>query len=1091
MREDKNTVTCEECGDKLPVGEGKNPLKVLSGHKLWCRPGTKTPAFQTAWVVRLRRLQEKRMRHHRSMSDGEDVMETDNDVHLANPEVSCPALVEHDVFSSMECGLENSSPPRIADIDGRLRAAEKLAAKTDIWLSQLRDCPSIQEGCQLEGTREDCRLAKRKEAIERFCEIQAEFNLKTRVTKRILAWVNKYLVLPGEPKFSLPPNAKEASRPAEEHILPHIPTQTDVVCFGKGLPSSPVGGYHCNLTYCDPLSIIARRVVAILHRYGRTAFQVASASSEYETAQQSELLRKADRLIGDPEALIVPIKICADGAHMRGNGLHHITPIMASVIHRYAFEDHTYPDLVTCVIPQGSKLNSSLHHGILDALFGPLRSLYNKMKQFYVLLNNQKIRCYPIIYRMAMDMPMVATCSLTKLSRPAVQSYPCQQCLTKGGSRSYFLPPALPASYRTEAEMVKIAMDESNHAGRQLYCLRRIGEPMFIGMCPFDTRGVFLLVAADGLHAFQGMWFRGIANLALYAFYKHKDMPNGEESDNISEAVSLPPNERINQYEEGSSVDFANESSSSDSEFDYLPSSGDESENDSSTASDEEGVCEDTSDEEGFRRPPGDRGDCNLGLKRRRTNENLGVLAIGDVAKRITTILGSQRGQALVARADRLVRTLQQSKGTDAVPMRHYNVLRQLSKIQEHRYSLGHLMCMMAIIGCDTSRASMGKRFRQLWLAVACKCIRVYALLYQRRPTTEGLRKASKLIDQLLGAVEELEQAIGFEWWPPKKHLLLHFPDMIRLFGRMRLFDTAEGENGISIIKHCYKTISNRDIMNHFEAPLLERMDDQCVASLMAAAKSNKNGGGPSPSTPNGLWSLHKNPFARSIRFKMWSSSGSVVLHSEPSCWPATTFPLKFDEPRSETMEALKRATRKYMESKYFADIAKPSGLEFELYYHAAAKKVDASAGNMTICASNARYGRPRYDFISYKDSRRYGQLIALASIEIDRDRQAVAFISALQSGVHRDSNGRVCPCIDFDGILIHGRTRRVEDGSRAIECVPLSDIDERVTAFEDTSADRKRPSSYSDDNISRTWPHGEWYFIVAASTFHGVEHYN
>jgi hypothetical protein len=1114
-------IKCTKCGHILRIRDGQNVIKTLAGHKTWCNPRTNPPfVYQDPSISIFSRFLEMKRNSNEPASKliGADTHQDgrsseSRNVHILQEHVEASEVyppnkqicIRPDISpiqpipnSSMESSnsLESSQhltfeQHGLSDIDGRLAMAKSIAIQTDVSLSTFTNYPPDMDS---EAVAELSLSEKRESAIEGLREIRAEFKLRTRVMKRLVAWVNKFFVPADQPKFSLRRSIQERrgkgrnerNQAEGKNQLPSISPQTDVILYGKGLPGSPSEGYRYELVYCDPLSIIARRVVSILHRYGRSAFEVSSASSDFGTAQQSELLRKASRQLADPSALIVPVKVCADGAHMRGNGLHHVTPIMISVIHRDSFKEHTYPDLVTSVITHDSgsmkKLNPSLHHGILDALFGPLRSVANRMKSFVIMFHGAEIRCYPMIYKLAMDMPMVATCSLTKLSRPAQQFYPCQQCLTPGRNRGYFLSPTEPVSYRLESRMLEMLVNDSRHVDRQKYALRRVGHPMFVNMCPFDSRGIFLLAAADGLHAFQGMWFRGIINLALYSFYRYKDMPEATADGHPEESLSLPPDDVINPRRLTCTKNLISESSSSDSEFDYLPSN--------SLSSTQENVSDDgtRSDDTAFtgdeRQPPESDEDVFTNHK---MNRGMGALAVGDISKRINEILRSQRGQALVAKADRLVSTLRKSKGSEAVPIRHYNVFKQLTKIQEHKYSLGYLYSVMAIIGCDTSRGMMGKSLRKQWLSIACKCIRIYALLYQCRPTTEGLHAASSLIREVLSATEQLEQMIGFEWWPPKKHLLIHFPDMIRMFGRMRLFDTAEGENGISNVKRCYNTICNRDVFHNFQRPLLERMDTQSRLQQMAIhlnTFSNRLN-----QREDLSWKLHAAPFKTSVRFKILNERESVLLTREQSSWPLDIFPLKADEPLVTTVESIESSLTKYITYK----VPRGTGATAALSYHAAAIRFDENSVSTTLCASNVRYGRLRHDFVSYRfhDSIRYGQIITLASLEIGTKREVVAFVSVLQTDRHYDISQQVCRCIDFEGILIHGRVRRIANGSKAIECIPLTDVLERVTVFQDTSADWRAPSAGDVGSASRLWPHGEWFFIIAPDTFKGVERYN
>jgi len=178
--------------------------------------------------------------------------------------------------------------------------------------------------------------------------------------------------------------------------------------------------------------------------------------------------------------------------------------------------------------------------------------------------------------------------------------------------------------------------------------------------------------------------------------------------------------------------------------------------------------------------------------------------------------------------------------GASYIPLRRTNVLDQVSKIQEHQYSPGILLMIMVLFASDRSEFGLGK-LRKCWLQVASDVILLYTRLYQKQPNPDILLKVRECQAKLASSVEVLIQSMGSDmrWDSPKRHASLHFPDMIEMLGRIRIFDTAEGESALASLKSTYQKISNRDIKSYLR-PLLLKEEENDILGCLSENKSAK-----------------------------------------------------------------------------------------------------------------------------------------------------------------------------------------------------------------------------------------------------------
>jgi hypothetical protein len=1108
------TVRCPKCKSELYVGNGmKNVKRVIGGHRAWCKPRI---SHGNVYQTLMRSLNETECPSGAvAQTDSQDhVSQPDNnlenshygnvgqpDDHLEDPPCE-NADRQNSALENQACGNVSRPDDHFEDqrcsIDVRTTGYKDpdLVGHTQ-WTVANRLEQAMQASIAADTyycyRKEHVQSTENEDVIEnQFMRIVSDFQLQPPCTKRIARFINKNFVSRDHQTLML----GRQHRTEEDQL--RLPIRSGIIYYGMGLPSAPLQGIPYAITYYDPMSLIARRATEILHKFGREAFSIEKEPiNSFETAQHSKLLAKAARFFGDPEGLIIPVKIHADGAHLRGNGMHHRTPLFVSIVHRYLFEEPVFPELVTVIKPiEGSQStaqmrNPSLHHAVLDALFGPVRNQneeilsanpISRVQNITISFNRVKIRCYLVVFKLSLDMPMIATCSLTKNSRPMEQRFPCQQCLLPGKTKAYFLAPADALKYRIETDMLRFIYRPGFEEQRKVYNLRRLGQPAFINMLPFDKRGIFLLAAADGLHAFKGMWLRSIVNIGLYTFYLH-GLREFDDSDEENPAIphsdsdtslALTKNGRPSK-ESRLTIDF-----------DYYPSDLEGSENEASvSARSSDGMESWPSDsEDGMVCAAPQSDSSRRGSMQLKRSRNDGLMKIGNIPDRVRAILNTKRGRELVSRASRIHADLMNRKGSMSIPIRRRSLVQQITKLQEHKYSLGLLLQLMAIVGCDDSAGMMGVQYRRLWLNVAAKCIRIYALLYQRQPTSRKLLDSSILIKEILSDMQILEETIGFVWFPPKKHLLLHFPDMIKEFGRMRYFDTVDGESAIKYLKRCYSSISNRDVYENFEKPLLERTQELSLKRIRKIAVCSRV-----ENRSNISWRFVGSKQGRSAdSLDFTYDFTNVVLNKEK--WHSPGFPLKKDEHKEALLCSIQNALLRYIQRSTFSSVGIEGPFCGLLFVEKTAVRTDEQGNNMTTSATESRYGYRRYDFVSYKYGTdvRYGELIMLATMCFDEQERSLAFINAFQTSSHVSACKLPCRCSDFQGVFTHARVRRWKMGMKAIDCVDIGCIKERITGFLDLKAEWQPP--FSDSVDDRLWPHAEWYFLVNPDVFVGVETY-
>jgi hypothetical protein len=922
-----------------------------------------------------------------------------------------------------------------------------------------------------------------------FWEIVQRNSLSVSCTNEIVRWTNSYMLKEEFQPFRL--GRLDRLLNDINDVVGKINVETrNVYVAQKLLPIIPAG-IPVQIHFRDPLKLIARITSDILHRFGKQVFDISDESSCFEYAQDALYLRQARSKLAedhDEPFLIVPFRIHADGIHMRSNGLHLVSPLLISVVHRAMDSDGWKPQIVT-TLPSAeaacrfakemdpafptlskqdsTKLSRSLHHGILHYLFQSVLLVTHGKLPFYIWLNGERIRCFPLLYKYCMDMPMIAACSLTAKSTPAVQERPCQQCLARGKSESYYFSAG---DYRNEAAALEYCLEAAPayNSERQRLNLSRLGLPVFAFMNPFHEHGVFLLAAADGLHSFKGLWFRKLVSFALDAMYVNSKRG---ESDDSSRAPSS-----IQVFLQTTAVERYDDVEPEGGHFEDLLVEAVESESDS--CAEEDGI-------EHIRTSIiADSADGSL-------------LRIKDPAKRATAILRTVRGRKLQAAALDMMRECSTRRGSSHIPFRHISVLEQVSKLQEHKYSLGILIQMVCLVTADKTENGLGC-FRTSWLLVATKCILLYARLYQRKPSSEDIQKARQLSNELCVAARKLVNEIGIRWEAPKIHSTHHFPDSIQTFGRMKLFDTADGETSLSDMKTIYKTLSNREIWK-CTTPFLEKAEERAVVSLMSSwariAKGNHGVSHKSPADGNDM-EVQVSSQAKHVKGKtdvvleLLYLGHSMALYDrcsdEHEAKRPKKLPGKLDVPITCDTAVFWTSFLKAIQL-FVKNTGAPVGSRVKMVQYNTAISTETAE---LFAACNMRYGKEQFDMVAFralsKNEIRFGLCACIFELEISPPQSSATMFcdSVVFLRPMRLHEGLPCSrCLDVCEVVLHMRTYTGSD--RYLECVPVSAVVERVTAFKDVNACWQEV-----EEQMYVYPKGRWYFALKPEVFHGVETY-
>jgi len=931
---------------------------------------------------------------------------------------------------------------------------------------------------------ETLRAFEDEECMVEFWRMTKRYSLSKACQKDLIKFVNQYFVKDGEKRFRV----QDIERTLDSLKINLIKPKRKKVYLAQGLLPKYPSGIPFELTYKDLLSVITRQVVYTLHQFGEEAFAIGLNSGCYENAQDGLFLRSvyAQLSAEDPleagSLLIAPFIIYADGAHMRANGLHHITPLAVSVVHREFFTRPMDAELVT-VIPSLAKLMqasneqdadfldltshssevmASVCHGIAHYITQEVMLIVNRKLTFHIHVKGKRFRCYPVLLQKALDMPMMSNFSFTTNSMPMKQESPCPTCLAKGKCEEFYFQTG-PARCEADTVIYCCGSGPSANARRKKESLRLLGRPMFSNMNPFDSRGAFLQAASDGLHSFKGLWFRKLTSMGIEAMY-----------------ISSTNQPAIQQVR--------NETASTTQPWDSLYYDGEDTDNDDGEYIDWTEMAVTLQDEV----------ETNIASNMVEQVASTGLMSIKDPPRRITNILKTKRGRLLAQAATQMNTDLNDRIGSSYIPLRNRTLQDQVTKLQEHTYSPGILLTTIALFSSDLSSNGLGQ-FRRLWLAAAVKVFLCYCKLFQLKPTDDTLQEAKQMLEDLSHKARDLAKAMKVPWNAPKIHCNLHFPESIAQLGRMRVFDTTTGESTMSFVKSIYQTISNRDISN--ATSLLLSKTEEYIAINMLTNKIHGTKADRSDQQEDSTRRASQNTKLQHLLQpdieifyrprKVRGGKANEIFRFANDCYPESLCPHIASS--KEFWIAVGRGMARYFESEHlFPDFSDRCNewYKVKLTMFGTAVLPDGQR----ICATPSRYNKPQFDFAdcTIDKDKIFARCLLFCRMSLKKEANSqvlfereVAFINILS--LHTSEELLTChgQCQDVSPILLHGKFKRLSTGLLALKCIPISQLRERITAIRDRIADWK------PDTNSMSFPNGEWYFILDPANFSGVEVYS
>ncbi|KAA8496321.1 hypothetical protein FVE85_0050 [Porphyridium purpureum] len=875
--------------------------------------------------------------------------------------------------------------------------------------------------------------------------------------------------------------------------------QLSVACAGKTL--------RVDLRYRDPMVLIARELVVALHRYGDQAFEVAHITNERgETvlthAQNAAHLRRIREAV-PPDIMLVPVMVCIEGAQMRANGIHSLTPISLYLVHRYMHDGPLEPRVIAYapVLPDAGKATDDtpcVMHSVLQFLLDPFMTLSEptalQRHALAVRCNGSMIKWLPVLFRFACDMPMVATISVTLNSR-MTQERPCQVCLVPG-SEAFNAYTSF--EYREEEPMFAIAEQSGGGAARQRakYNIRHIPGAKARYLNRWDKRGLFALVGVDWMHGFKLGILRQLANIALYILDRYAQ------------------DRRIRGTASVAQLDASGFGQDMEIDSDEITSS-------------------ETSD--------GDDGGTTRQKKRRKVSGGRRT------ADNITRIRNSALGKCLVVISTVQDRErLSRSSGVYIPIRRTPNPFEQLSKMVENKYSPGLLVQVIVAVACDGYYKTMGPAWKAVYLITCCQALSVYAKMSLARPTDAHVREGRDLVSSLMDKIQQLKYLTGIVWDAPKLHALLHLCKDLEEFGRKRLHDTCTSESLMRICKRVHRKVAgvNLAVPHRYMLEQHERFDLADISSLLLdpaeriPSMSHDHGIGepthplefraaPVPedvvctgSWPEGI--VYSWTCVRARSTDEWSFQVTAM----PS-FPSTTHTVSASVGCTSTMkeavtvwDSLTHHVQKGRRTWMSDEMQNSYEQEYKVCYtpRIAVRHNHANMQSERFVAYWDYYGKERYDFIQYWDDvrqrLRYARLVLIGTIDVDvhpiqtkgvlpRDPvqgmpsvQDIAIVRHLKVERVPRSRGGATVCTHLRGIFDHVR----EDDE--VKIVLASQLRCKITAFLDTynsgtALDPGEAYASSSQCASRCGigragvdeqVPARWWFILRPDIFDGIE---
>ncbi|KAA8491341.1 hypothetical protein FVE85_7762 [Porphyridium purpureum] len=872
-----------------------------------------------------------------------------------------------------------------------------------------------------------------------------------------------------------------------------------VKCVGKHL--------RVDLRYRDPMVLIGRELALVLHRYGERAFEVGCTRNERgETilthAQDAAHMRRIRDAV-PLDIMLVPVMLCIDGAQMRANGIHSLTPISLYLVHRFMHDGPLEPRVIAYApkTPDDGKASEDtpcVMHAVLQFLLDPFAIMSEpaalERHSLVVRHDGSMIKWLPVLYRFACDMPMVATVSVTLNSR-MTQERPCQVCLVTG-SDAYNAQAKF--EYREEEPMFALSEQSGGSAARQraAYNIRHIPGVKLRYLNRWDERGLFALVGVDWMHGFKLGILRQLANISLYIVDRYAHEKRVRDSDALAE---LDASGIVHDIE---------------SDLGELGSS-------------------DTNESDG--------GESTRRKKRRKVSGGRRT------ADNITRIRKSALGKYLVAISnvqdqERLTR----STGAYIPIRRTPNPFDQLSKMVENKYSPGLLVQVIVAVACDGYYRAMGRAWNAVYLSTCCQALSVYAKLSLARPTDAHVGEANNLVKSLMDMIGQLRQLTGITWDAPKIHALLHLCKDLEEFGRKRLHDTCTSESLMRVCKRVHRKVAGVNLAapHKYMLEQHERFDIADISNLlldptehsMSNSYDSRTGDpthplafraapvpervvctGTWPEAPVYSWSCARTRSTGEWSFRvmdMPSFPANVHTSSTSGGFTSTT---KETVALWDTLTShIQKSHRTWMPNEVENSHEQVYNVSFTPRI-AVRQKHATTQGERFIAFWNY-YGKERYDFVQYWDDvrqrLRYARLLMIGTIAID-----------VHPGRSNDelSPGTelVAPCVQAIVVVRHLKVERVppiNSGSTVcahvrsifdhvreeagVKIVMASQLRCKVTSFLDTynsgtALDSGAASSSSSQyatrcGIVRESENGQvparWWFILRPDVFDGIE---
>ncbi|KAA8490299.1 hypothetical protein FVE85_1203 [Porphyridium purpureum] len=868
-------------------------------------------------------------------------------------------------------------------------------------------------------------------------------------------------------------------------------TRTTNVTFAQGRNICGIqleNGIQEQVQYREPLEIIVRSAAIIIQRHGLRTFHVdvssGATSDKIVCAQDGHLVRNAGRKIraeietrygiqDAPKAVLLPIQVFADEAHMTKNGRHALTPLQIRVMHREMFgKDSVRDPTVVTFLPNVSResvqkvvgqthpslddknlkneLNSALWHRIQHEVFRHV--LKANVLGIPVNLGDTKLLLVPMFYKLSMDMPMIAKMSFTKLpmiSGTRGQKMPCQQCMV--GSPTVDIDPpddnqdrihdfwvtTKPVVYRNELESLNVVKNHFGAVGeskRSAESLHFIGRPVAEGWNRFDPRGRFQICGVDGLHGFLAFWLRGVCAAAPKALLTRPDTQT-EVKKIMQRLTTLQTKKRAPKNPESSllwTLDTDDENSDTDNvhgsdgnmSASHLPSK------------DNWNLCatRQTKKRKGAAGRSGDDPDAEvvgppreLAVSQRK----------GSSADQLRAIIDSGAGKKWKVIARVIFAEGLHRRHAVYTPMRQSPFLQELTKFAEHTYSLGFLLQMIMVV---SQESILSPASREAYVHLGCKAIQTYTLLYREGFQSEDIAKVATHARELQKSLHLFKKVVGLPWNAPKIHALTHFAESIADCGPLKFWDTTDGEKAFKKIKEHFKSTgvwNHRDLISRMmrrvqqdeETQLdymyTERCDQISTSSVEPFSElweSTKHGtqvwrrfGG--TNNNDNLQAYGKWPGAHT-RFDV---CGSTQTQPDVSWMPVDWNPAETPVGTSNPNEVLWHNVDEELRRFVMLNRMDANSFSVEIYAYRQIRLARDSLPVETIVAYPNHYGCPRWDLVEIRNPTTdltefaYGKCILIAKIVLTSGIHTKTISALVIQRFADDVCGQTCARLRFD----------------------------------------------------------------------------